>query len=213
MAKPVYLGKLVLHWCEHCKVPVLDNICACGEKTRKIGVTPPGDIRPAFPYDTERINAASRKQFGADLIRPDEIVLYNKAPYEDRMEEIICGGEILGSIRFETEKTEWVLLPRPEGARRIFNRKTADGIGSGTLRGWVMLNDDAVPYVADGTSVLVPGIFKTADGIEREDEVIVITKKGDVVATGRAKMTSEEMRTLPRGKAVKDRWQNMPTYS
>ena len=210
MAKPVYLGKLVLHWCEHCKVPVLDGVCACGKKTRKTGVTPPGDIRPAFPYDTERINAAARKQFGADLVRPDEIVLYNKAPYEDRMEEIICGGEILGSIRFETEKTEWVLLPRPEGARRLFNRTTADGIESGALKGWVMLNDDAVPYVAEGTSVLAPGIFKTADGIEREDEVIVITKKGDVVATGRAKMTSEEMRTVPRGKAVKDRWQNMP---
>ena len=212
MSKPVYLGKLTLFWCGSCKVPVLDGKCACGQKTEKMTITPPGDIRPAFPYDVDRINEVSRKQFGADMIRPDEIVLYNKAPYEDRMEEIICGGVILGTIRFETEKTEWVLMPRIEGARRICNTKTftPEKMKSGELKNLIVLNDDAVPYVADGTSVLVPGIYDVSDNISAEDEVIIITKKGEVVAAGRAKMSSEEMRNEPRGKAAKLRWKGTP---
>ncbi len=212
MSKPVYLGKLTLFWCSSCKVPVLDGKCACGQKTEKMTITPPGDIRPAFPYDVNRINEVSRKQFGADMIRPDEIVLYNKAPYEDRMEEIICGGVILGTIRFETEKTEWVLMPRIEGARRICNTKTftPEKMKSGELKNLIVLNDDAVPYVAEGTSVLVPGIYDVSDNISAEDEVIIITKKGEVVAAGRAKMSSEEMRNEPRGKAAKLRWKGTP---
>lgn len=212
MVKPVFLGKLVLHWCSRCNAPVLDKRCACGNEARSVTVTPPGDIRPAFPYDVKRINETSVRQFGKKLIGEDEIVIYNKAPYDDRMEEIIVGGEIIGTIRFEIDKPDWVLLLRLEGARRIFNKETKDADPNieQNLKNWMMIFEKAIPYVADGSSVLVPGIMKTAPGIEKEDEVAVVTPDFEIVAVGRAKMGSEEIEMSERGKAVKVRWAEMP---
>lgn len=212
MVKPVFLGKLVLHWCDHCDAPVLDKKCACGNETRFVTVTPPGDIRPAFPYDVKRINETSVRQFGKKLIGDDEIVIYNKAPYDDRMEEIIVGGNIIGTIRFEMDKPDWVLMLRLEGARRIFNKETKDTDPDveQNLKNWMMIFEKAVPFVADGSSVLVPGIMRTAPGIKAEDEVAVVTENFEVVAVGRAKMNSEEIEAAERGKAVKVRWGEMP---
>ncbi len=215
MVKPVFLGKLVLHWCPACNVPVLDEKCACGHKTNFVTVTPPADIRPAFPYDIERINEVSVKQFGKKMIADGEIAVYNKAPYDDRMEEIICGGEIIGTIRFEIDKPGWVLLPRLSGARRIFNKnsKTEDPDVETNLKNWIMVHEKAIPFVADGSSVLVPGILKTAPGFEKEDEVVIITSDFEVIAVGRAKMSAEEIAAAERGKAVKTRWTGIENES
>ena len=212
MVKPVFLGKLVLHWCDKCDAPVLEETCACGNATRFVTITPPGDIRPAFPYDVERINQTSIRQFGKKLIGENEIAIYNKAPYDDRMEEIICGGKVIGTIRYEVDKPGWVLLLRLEGARRIFNSnsKVEDPDAEKNLKNWMMVFEKAIPFVADGSSVLVPGIMRTAEGIEKEDEVVAITPDFEVVAVGRAKMSSEDIRTAERGKAVKTRWAEMP---
>lgn len=212
MVKPVFLGKLVLHWCPDCNVPVLDEKCACGQAAAFVTVTPPGDIRPAFPYDIQRINDVSVRQFGQKLIADGEIAVYNKAPYDDRMEEIICGGEVIGTIRFEIDKPGWVLLLRLSGARRLFNKnsKTEDPEAEKNLKSWIMVHEKAIPFVADGSSVLVPGILKTAPSIEKEDEVVIVTPDFEVVAVGRAKMTSEEIEVAERGKAVKTRWTGLP---
>jgi len=206
--KPMFLGKLVLHWCPSCNVPVLEEKCACGCQTNFITVTPPADIRPAFPYDINRINEVSVRQFGKKLIADGEVAVYNKAPYDDRMEEIICGGDVIGTIRFEIDKPGWVLMPRLSGARRIFNKKekeTNPNIES-QLKNWIMVHESAIPYVIDGSSVLVPGISKTAPGIEKESEVVIVTPDFEVIAVGRSKMSSDEIATSERGKAVKTRW-------
>ncbi len=56
----VYLGKLTLFWCDRCNVPVLGKKCAkCGGEARHVEVTPPGDIRPAFPFDIDLIRRPS----------------------------------------------------------------------------------------------------------------------------------------------------------
>ena len=210
MVKPVFLGKLVLHWCDQCNAPVLDKKCACGAEARFVPVTPPGDIRPAFPYDIRRINEVSAAQFGKKLIADDEIVIYNKAPYEDRMEEIICGGEVIATIRYEIEKTRWVLLLRLSGARRLFNASLKDDpAAETTMKNWIMVHESGIPFVVDGSSVLVPGILKTAE-FSTEDEVVVVTPDFEVIAVGRAKMGSQEIQNSERGKAVKTRWTGPP---
>ncbi|MCL2142422.1 MAG: phosphoadenosine phosphosulfate reductase family protein [Methanimicrococcus sp.] len=209
MAKPIFLGKLVLHWCDQCNAPVLDKKCACGSDARFVAVTPPGDIRPAFPYDISRINDVSVSQFGKKLVEDDEIVIYNKAPYEDRMEEIICGGEVIGTIRYEIEKTKWVLLLRLPGARRLFNASLKEDPSQTAMKNWIMVSEEGIPYVVDGSSVLVPGILKTAE-FEAEDEVVVVTPDFEVIAVGRAKMSSQDIQNSERGKAVKTRWTGIP---
>lgn len=187
-------------------MPVLGKKCGCGKSTKKVEVTPPGDIRPAFDYDIKRINSVSEKQFNAPLIPDGHLVVLNKAPYEDRMDEIIVDGEVLASLRFEIESCEWVLLPRLEGARRLFQ-----GRDRKALKKWVVIEQAVVPFILEkGASVLAPGVLDADPEIKKEDEVVVLNPTGEVICCGRARMSGKEMCEENRGHAVKPRWSGEP---
>ncbi|MDD4750080.1 MAG: phosphoadenosine phosphosulfate reductase family protein [Methanosarcinaceae archaeon] len=209
MSKPAFLGKLLLHWCEACNVPVLGKRCGCGNATKKVEVTPPGDIRPAFPYEIRRINSVSEKQFKAPLIPDGKLVVLNKAPYDDRMDEVIVDGKVLASIRFEIESCEWVLLLRLEGARRLFQEKSEKERQE--LKNWVVVDSGALPFILKkGASILAPGVLDAAPEIQIDDEVVVLTPEGKVVSCGRARMSGRQMLEEKRGNAVKPRWSEEP---
>ncbi|MCK5561455.1 MAG: 3'-phosphoadenosine 5'-phosphosulfate sulfotransferase, partial [Thermoplasmata archaeon] len=89
----VRLGKLVLRWCTHCNLPVLESKACevCSSPTTPVKVTPPGDIRPAFEFDLAMIREIISQQFGGEtgeLVLPlaNKVVLLNKAPDIDRMD-------------------------------------------------------------------------------------------------------------------------------
>jgi phosphoadenosine phosphosulfate reductase len=194
-----YLGELMLYWCPECNLPVLGKKCACRSATKKNDITPPGDIRPAFPYDIELVNRTTEKQFGKKLIPEGRLVVLNKAPYEDRMDEVIFDGKVMGSVRFELEKMDWVFIPRLEGAVRLSGGKK-----------WVIVDKGAVNFIKKGASVLAPGVNDADTGIVEGDEVIIITPENEVIATGRARMDAQRMLTHERGMAVKTRWHGKP---
>ena len=196
---PYYLGELLLYWCPSCNLPVLGKTCACGADTKKIDITPPGDIRPAFQYDIDLINKTTEKQFGFKLIPEGRLVVLNKAPYEDRMDEVVFDGAVMGSLRFELEKMGWVFIPRLEGARLL-----AEG------RKWIIVDKGAVNFIIKGASVLAPGVNEASAGIVEDDEVIILTPEKEVIATGRARMSTARMLTHEKGMAAKTRWNGKP---
>lgn len=205
MSKPLYLGKMLLHWCRDCNVPVLGKECACGGCAGPVTVTPPGDIRPAFRYDIELINSVSMQQFNAPLIADERVVVLNKAPYDDRMDEIIVDGEVLGSIRFELDTLKWILLLRVEGARRLFQGRSLSA-----MKGWVIMEQGAVRFILGGANLLAPGVLDADPDVLDTDEVVVLNPEGQVVATGRARMDGERMKERPKGMAVKIRSKEEP---
>ncbi|HEY9207346.1 MAG TPA: phosphoadenosine phosphosulfate reductase family protein [Candidatus Methanoperedens sp.] len=190
-----YLGELLLYWCTSCNIPVLGKNCSCGESTRKIDITPPGDIRPAFQYDIDQINSTTERQFGIKLVPDGRLVVLNKAPYEDRMDEVIFDGTVMGSLRFELDRMEWVFIPRLEGARRLLSG-----------RKWIIVDKGAVDFIIKGASVLAPGVNDVDAGIIEDDEVIVMAPDKEVIATGRARMNAARMLSHEKGMAVKTRW-------
>ncbi|WP_407355101.1 phosphoadenosine phosphosulfate reductase family protein [Methanolobus sp. WCC5] len=205
MSKPLYLGELLLHWCPSCNVPVLGKECSCGTVTRQVTVTPPGDIRPAFPYEIAHINDISIEQFNAPLIADERIVVLNKSPYDDRMDEIVVDGEVIANIRFELEQLKWVLLLRLNGARRIFGNG-----GHKLLKNWVCIDAGAEKFILDGASVLAPGVKDADPRIREMDEVVVLTHEGKVLGAGRARMNGEKMLERGKGSAVKVRFKDKP---
>ncbi|MDG6243958.1 MAG: phosphoadenosine phosphosulfate reductase family protein [Methanolobus sp.] len=205
MSKPLYLGELLLHWCPSCNVPVLGKECFCGTVTRQVTVTPPGDIRPAFPYEIDHINKISIEQFNAPLIADERVVILNKSPYDDRMDEIIVDGEVIANIRFELEQLKWVLLLRLNGARRIFGSTDHKH-----LKSWVCIDAGAEKFILDGASVLAPGVKDADTCIGEMDEVVVLTPEGKVLGAGRARMNGEKMLERSKGSAVKVRFKDKP---
>jgi len=192
---PSYLGKILLRWCDQCHTPVLDKTCTCGAPTREVPLTPPGDARPAFPADISLINNIFSEHFGAPLVPEGHLVLLNKVPDNDRMEEIIIGGGIAGSIRYIPKERRWEPIPRPEAYDLFKPTKRV-----------IVVDDSATPFIRDqGMSVLRPGLVSIDNAVHAGDEVFVVTESGECIAAGRAKVGAEEARTMQKGQIVRNR--------
>ncbi|MGA7799074.1 MAG: phosphoadenosine phosphosulfate reductase family protein [Methanoregula sp.] len=199
--RPSYLGRILLRWCDQCHTPVLAKTCAaCGAATREVPLTPPGDARPAFPADIALINSTFDEHFGAPLVPEGQLVLLNKVPDTDRMEEIVIGGGIAGSLRYIPEERRWEPIPRPEAYALFHPRKR-----------FVVVDDSAAPFIRDqGMSVLRPGLAFIDDAICAGDEVFVLSESGGCIGAGRAKAGAEEARAMAKGPIVRNR-RNVPS--
>ncbi len=193
MQRP-FLGKNHLHWCDTCHVPVLARRCSCEAASREVPLTPPGDIRPAFPSDIERINRIYADYFGAPLIPPGHLALLNKVPDADRMEEVIVGGSVVGAVRYLPEGRRWEAIPRVSAL--VLMQPT---------RRVVLVDDGAVPSIREGASLLAPGLVAIDDAVAAGDEVFLIGRSGEPAGVGRARVTAAEAREMQRGSVVRTR--------
>ncbi len=193
--RPSYLGKILLRWCDACHAPVLAERCTCDAATRPVPVTPPGDARPAFPADIALINRIYEDHFGAPLIPEGHLVLLNKVPDKDRMEEIIIGGGIAGIIRYFPDRRQWEPVPRPEACALV-----------SPVKRYVVVSDDAVPFIRDqGMSVLRPGMVSIDENVKEGDEVFILTRDGTCIGVGRAKADAATARIMEKGSIVRTR--------
>lgn len=67
----------------------------------------------------------------------------------------------------------------------------------------IMIKDSAVNAVCYGAQVLLPGVLRFDDGIEKSDEIVIITTKGEAVCLAYAYMTSTTMKTCDHGVIAK----------
>jgi len=192
-----------LRWCDTCNVPVLEESdCGrCAARTREVKITPPGDARPAFGRDIDAIRELIDTKFGAGCgeaaIPLGRLVLLNKAPDIDRMDEVIVDGHVVGAVRFDIALGE-KFLPRGTTASRM------ERVVS---RGWVRVDPGAVEAIRERkASALAVGVAEASEGIAPGDDVVVLDGDGRAVSVGVAKMSTDEMRDAERGTAVKTRW-------
>ena len=140
----VRLGRLALRWCFECNLPVLDSKeCGlCGGETKPVSLTPPGDVRPAFAYDLELARSTLDTQFGKGcgdaLIPENKIVIMNKTPSLDRMDEVIIDGKVLGALRYDPG-TGYKFVLRMHGAQSIEDTLTEN---------WVIVDQVAVKPIS-----------------------------------------------------------------
>ncbi|MFW9780225.1 MAG: phosphoadenosine phosphosulfate reductase family protein [Candidatus Heimdallarchaeota archaeon] len=201
-----YLGKIRFHWCDRCHVPLIRKNCGlCGKLGRKVQLTPPGDIRPAFEGDLVRIGAALENHFGRDaamkfqkLIK-NQIIFLNKIPYIDRMDEIVIKGHIAALFRFNVVRGAFEFLPKLWLAREIWSPNTFRT---------VEVDVGAREFIKRGASVLSPGVSSADQRIQVDDPVIV-TCENAVIAVGLAKMYGSEMGPGHRGVAVKTKYRKL----
>ena len=199
MKSSPFLAPVPFYWCDHCHVPVMGKLCACGRKTRQVSVTPPGDVRPAFERDRTLINRLFEEQFGVPLIPEGHLALLNKVPDEDRMEEIILGGAVVCAIRYIPAEERWEVLPREAAALIVQPTKRI-----------IVVTDEAGGYIKEGKSVLMPGVVSVSPEISVGDSVFVMAENGECVAVGRAKMSYEETKEATRGQLVRTRRTQKP---
>lgn len=202
----VRLGKLLLRWCKKCNLPVLEQreCSICSEPTLEVKITPPGDVRPAFDADICVLRDTVDGQFGkgkGKLQFPDDkVIILNKAPHLDRMDEVILDGKVLGSLRYDPGRGYQFVL-RMEGGRRL---------AKGLRKAFVVVHEGAVKSISKKASAMVPGIKEASPSIGKRDEVVVLTEDREAIAVGIARMSGKEMMKKKKGPGVKSRWASPP---
>jgi H/ACA ribonucleoprotein complex subunit 4 len=67
----------------------------------------------------------------------------------------------------------------------------------------IVVKDSAVNAICYGAKFMIPGLLRFADGIELNDEVVLMTTKGEAVAIAIAQMTTSVMATVDHGVVAK----------
>jgi phosphoadenosine phosphosulfate reductase len=155
--------------------------------------------------DLELIRELIDQQFGegnsAVVLPNDKVVVLNSAPSDDRMDELITDGIVVGVLRFVMHEMTYRFLPRMRAAKYM---------GLGIKTSWVVIDEGAVQPVLKSSNVLGPGVIEADNGIRSGDEVVVLTLDRKPLAVGTARMSGENMNKQERGVAVKVRWREEP---
>jgi len=207
MPSKVYLGPNLNYWCNSCNIPILElkKCPVCESPLKKLEITPPYETSPAFEKDIILIRKIIDNQYGngvgIQLIPDNKIVLLNKAPYYDRMDEIIVDGFVLGNIRFNPAIFQWEFVPKIEGARRLV------GLSS---KKWIEIDDGAIDNIAKSANVLAPGVIRFDPEFQANDYLIILTSKKQAIGTGPAKYSAADLKNVKTGMVVKTKEHYFP---
>merc|ERR1712134_143651 len=67
----------------------------------------------------------------------------------------------------------------------------------------VVVKDSAVNAICYGAKLMIPGLLRYETGIDVDDEVVIMTTKGEAIAIGIAQMTTAVMATCDHGVVAK----------
>jgi len=207
MPSKVYLGPNLTYWCNFCNIPILElkNCPVCESPLKKLDITPPYEMSPAFEKDLILIRGIIDNQYGngvgIQLIPENKIVLLNKAPYYDRMDEIIVDGFVLGNIRFNPAILQWEFIPKLEGARRLAELSS---------RKWIEIDDGAIDHIAQSANVLAPGVVEFDSEFQANDYLIILTSNKQAIGTGVAKYSAADLKNVKTGMVVKTKEHDFP---
>lgn len=85
-----------------------------------------------------------------------------------------------------------------ESAMRALVKPIEDSLGA-TKR--IVIRDSAVEAICHGARLGMPGVLSMSPGITKDDPLVLMSAKGELVAIGKAMLSTEEMGTLTRGLA------------
>ncbi|MHA1734203.1 MAG: phosphoadenosine phosphosulfate reductase domain-containing protein [Promethearchaeota archaeon] len=205
MGRIPYMGKISTRWCHRCDAPVIhgDKCPKCGNQLVALPVTPPGDLRPAFPKDLELIRKACDGEFGAGTGKftfPEgSVYLLNKVGGYDVDYEVFAHGERWGHLRYDIFEKKFRFLPTFPCARLIFKFLVETGRlvpGEGPAAPCtVEYSAELEQYPASGKSVLVPGVVKLDVNARKDDPCLVYSING-LLAVGYFVAGGDDLRSM-----------------
>jgi uncharacterized protein with predicted RNA binding PUA domain len=112
-----------------------------------------------------------------------------------------------GRIRYINLNGQRLATLRPTDGLLSLSLKAAQFLASETpfAKCFVTVQNDVSKYIAKGGDVFAVHVVKVDDEIGAKDEVIAIDEHGQVLAVGRATLSSQEMKSFKIGVAVKTR--------
>ncbi|MEM3695944.1 MAG: PUA domain-containing protein [Candidatus Bathyarchaeia archaeon] len=144
----------------------------------------------------KRIRSVADYQFGKGVgvkLFPENVKIeYSKRT--GRIRYVYLDGKRLATLR----PTDGLFSLSIAGAKRIAENGQ-------WAKCFVTVKKDVSKFIAEGGDVFAAHVLKADDEIRPKDEVIVLNESGEVLAVGRAVLSSEEMKVFKTGVAVKVR--------
>lgn len=95
-------GKEFRRWCDNCGTLLLGKRCSkCGSQGRPFEINSPGDIRPCMGDSIHILEGLFEETYGTSAPIRGCSLFFNKVPGEDRTDEIIAYGAVIGVLRFD----------------------------------------------------------------------------------------------------------------
>jgi uncharacterized protein with predicted RNA binding PUA domain len=143
-----------------------------------------------------RIRSIADYQFGKGVgikLFPENVkITYSKTT--GRIRYVHLNGKRLATLR----PTDGLLSLSITAARLIVENAAFASC-------FVTVQQDVSTFVAEGRDVFAAHVVKTDEAIRAKDEVIVVDEDNQVLAVGRALLSSSEMKAFKTGVAVKVR--------
>ncbi|XP_058460833.1 H/ACA ribonucleoprotein complex subunit 4 [Malaya genurostris] len=112
---------------------------------------------------------------------------------QSEMEGMVTLHDVLDAqYLYENHKDESML-------RRVI--KPLEGLLVGHKR--IIMKDSSVNAVCYGAKIMIPGVLRYEDGIEMDQEIVIVTTKGEAVALAIALMTTATMASCDHGVCAK----------
>ena len=153
-------------------------------------LSPPGDVRLALEGTKRRLRYLFLREFGAQQLIP-EILVLNKSSGEDRADEIIIDGRRIALLTYDLEKKDYALTLRIDGARMLSRGHPKKLITLQKAEGHMK-----------GKYLPVSAIQSFDPSIRKGDEVIV--QMGKFIGCGSAKVDANRLRSTDKGVKVRD---------
>ncbi|MHA1777652.1 MAG: phosphoadenosine phosphosulfate reductase domain-containing protein [Promethearchaeota archaeon] len=230
--RPPYLGKVRLFWCDNCNLPLfIQSKChRCHQTPRKVLLSPPGDVRPAFYHDYELLRSTVNQDYGwstlsfstinvgESMFPAENIVLLNRIGGLDKTEEVIVAGHVIGQFGYNPLSKKYYFHPRFIGGQLLSSLLLDLWLPDLKEKNFkeflppksIWLNEDGELFFSKGKSILAPGISRFSLDIEKDDYILVYSEQtGKYLGVAISKVASSEishMLEIGRGNIAKNRF-------
>jgi len=144
----------------------------------------------------KRVRSIADFQFGKDVgakLFPKNVeIAYSKRT--GRIRYVFLEGKRLATLR----PTSGLFSLSIAGAKRVAKNAVS-------AKCFVTVKDAVSKFIAEGGDVFAVHVINANKEVHSKDEVIVVDERNEVLAVGKAVLSSEEMKTFKRGVAVKVR--------
>ncbi|ADI32542.1 phosphoadenosine phosphosulfate reductase family protein [Staphylothermus hellenicus] len=165
--KKIWPKKTRIYWDPEYNIPIVKPLPGQEDLFYILKLTEPGDARPAFHIDHERLINAIKYEFGDEKIYnaffKDYFTLLNKVPHWDQMWETIASGNVLGQLYYDPFRERWRFRLNYAGA-------------------YIAVRDGLVDLVKTSSKVFRGTYINKSSTSSRQ--VVIINEKDEIVGIG-----------------------------
>ncbi len=157
-----------IYWDPDYNIPIIKPLPGQEDLFFTLRLTEPGDARPAFKRDLEKLRSAVKYEYNDmkiyDTLFKNMFLLFNKVPHWDQMWEIVSSGNVVGQLYYDPFREKWRFRLTFAGA-------------------YILYSQGLIDYVKIATRI-PRGKFITTSLSTSSRQVVIVNDRDEVIGIG-----------------------------